>query len=66
MDAAVRVANVASQGCYMASLDDSSAFHHILLRPSSWFLFGFAYRGVGYCRCVFPSGSKTVDGCIIL
>ena len=36
MDTVARVANVASQGCYMTSLYGSSAFHRILLRPSSW------------------------------
>lgn len=29
-----RVAKVASKGYYMTSLDDASAFHHILRRPS--------------------------------
>ena len=38
----------------MTSLDDASAFHHILLRPSSWTLFGFSYRGVDYVWCVLP------------
>lgn len=54
MDIVARVAQVASQGCYMTSLDDASAFHHILLRPSSWPLFGFAYEGVDYCWRVLP------------
>ena len=58
MDTVVRVANVASEGCYMTSLDDLSAFHHILLRPSSWPLFGFTHRGVDYCWCVLPFGFK--------
>ena len=48
MDTVVRLANVASQGCCMTSLVDSSAFHYILLRPSSWYLFGFTYGGVDY------------------
>lgn len=34
-----RVDAVAPEGCYMTSLGDSSAFHQILLRPSSWMLF---------------------------
>lgn len=56
MDTVARVAGIASSGCYMASLDDSSAFHHILLRPSSWPLFGISYKGVDYCWCVLPFG----------
>ena len=49
MDTVARVANVASLGCYMTSLDDTSAFHHILLRPSFCPLFGFSYGGIDYC-----------------
>ena len=49
-----RVDNVASRGCYITSLDDVSAFQHILLRPSSWPLFGFSYGGTDYCWCVLP------------
>lgn len=56
MDTVARVANVASPGCYMTSLDDSSAFHHILIRPSSWPLLGFEYGGVDYVWCVLPFG----------
>ena len=56
MDTVARVANVASRGCYMTSLDDASAFHHILLRPSSWPLLGFSYAGTDYCWCVLPFG----------
>lgn len=56
MDTVARVANVASSDCYMTSLDDSSAFHHILLRPSSWPLFGFSHGGIDYCWCVLPFG----------
>lgn len=56
MDTVARVASIASAGCYMTSLDDASAFHHILLRPSSWPLFGIAYKGVDYVWCVLPFG----------
>ena len=35
MDTVARVANVASEGCFMTSLDDSSAFHHIHPHPPS-------------------------------
>ena len=56
MDPLGRVAYVGSQGCYMTSLDDCSAFHHLLIRPSSWTLFGFSYRGVDYVFCVLPFG----------
>ena len=56
MDTVARVASIASSGCYMTSLDDSSAFHHVLLRPSSWPLFGLSYKGVDYCWCVLPFG----------
>ena len=48
MDTVARLANVASRGCYMTSLDDASAFHHILPLPCSWPLFGFSYGGTDY------------------
>ena len=51
MDTVARVINVASQGCCITSLDDSSAFRHILLCPSSWPRFGFSYGGIDYCYC---------------
>ncbi|CAM9718774.1 unnamed protein product [Laminaria digitata] len=63
MDTVARVAYVASQGCYMTSLDDSSAFHHILLRPSSWPLFGFSHGGIDYCWCVLPFGFSQSSWC---
>ena len=53
MDTVARVANVAPRGCSMTSMDDPSAFHHILLCPSSWLLFAFSYGGTDYCWCVF-------------
>lgn len=56
MDTVARVAVVASEHCFMTSLDDKSAFHHILLRPSSWPLFGFSYKGVDYVWQVLPFG----------
>lgn len=56
VDTVARVANVASEGCFMTSLDDSSAFHHILIHPASWPLLGFTYRGVDYVWCVLPFG----------
>ena len=56
MDTVARVANVASEGCFQGSLDDSSAFHHVLLHPASWPLFGLAYQGVDYVWCVLPFG----------
>lgn len=63
MDTVSRVANVASEGCYMTSLEDSSAFHHILLRPSSWPLFGLSYKGVDYCWAVLPFGFSLSPWC---
>jgi len=56
MDTVARVAQVASPDCFMNSLDDKSAFHHILLRLSSWPLFGFKYAGVSYRWRVLPFG----------
>lgn len=56
MDTVSRVTYVASEGCYITSLHDSSAFHRILLRPSPWTLFGFSYRDIDYCWCVLPFG----------
>lgn len=58
MDTVGRVAGVASEDCFMTSLDDKAAFHHILLRPSSWPLFGFSYKGVDYVWRVLPFGFK--------
>lgn len=58
MDTVGRVAGVASESCFMTSLDDKAAFHHILLRPSSWPLFGFTYKGVDYVWRVLPFGFK--------
>ena len=63
MDTVARVASVASKGCYMTSLDEASAFHHILLRPSAWQLFGFSYGGLDYCWCVLPFGFKSSSWC---
>ena len=50
MDMVAWVASAASQGCFMTSLDDASAFHHVLLHPSSWIFFGASYSGIDYCR----------------
>ena len=63
MDTVARVANVASQGCYMTLPDDSSVFHHILLRPFSWPRFGFSYGGIDYCWCVLPFGFSLSPWC---
>ena len=63
MDTVARVDNVASRGCYMTSLDDASAFHYILLCPSSWPLFGFSYGGTYYCWCVLPFGFSLNPWC---
>lgn len=63
MDTVARVANVAAEGCYMTSLDDSSAFHHILIHPSSWPLLGFEHDGVLYCWCVLPFGLSVSPWC---
>lgn len=54
MDTVARMAYVASEGCYVTSLDDSLAFQHILLRPLT--LFGFSYTGVDCCWRVLPFG----------
>ena len=56
MDTVARVANVLSEGCFQGSFDDSSAFHHILLNPASWSLFGLEYRGVDYVWWALPLG----------
>ena len=47
----------------MTSLDDASAFHHVLLRPSSWPLFGLSYGGIDYCWCVLPFGFSLILWC---
>lgn len=56
MDTVARVANVASENCFMNSLDDASAFHHVLIAPASWPVLGLTYRGVDYCWCVLAFG----------
>ena len=60
-----RVDNVASRGCYMTSLDDASAFHHILL--GALLLgrsFGLSYGGgTDYCWCVLPFGFSLSQWC---
>lgn len=48
LDTVPRGANVSSEGCFRGSSDEFSAFHHILLNPASWPLFGLEYRGVDY------------------
>ena len=63
MDAVARVANVTSQGCCMTSLGASSAFHHILLRPSCWLRFGFWCDGIEYCQYVLPFGYSLSPRC---
>ena len=63
MDTVARVANVASPGCYLTSLDDASAFLHILLRLSAWPLFGFSHGGTDYCWCVLPFGFSLSPSC---
>ena len=56
MDGVARVGQIVAEGGFMASLYDSSAFHHICLHPASWTLFGFSYEGVDYCFRVLPFG----------
>ena len=56
MDTVARVALVASEGCFQGSLNDSSGFHHVLLHPASWPLFGLRYQGVDYVWTVLPFG----------
>ena len=50
MDTVARVANVLSEDCHQDPLDDSSAFHHILLHPSPWPLFGLQGGGLRVVR----------------
>ena len=56
MDTVARLANVASQGCYLLSLDASYAFHRNyfsapLLPADLWLLI---HDGIDYCWCVLP------------
>ena len=44
IDIVGRVARVASEGCFQGSLDHSSGFHHVLLHPASWPIFGLRYQ----------------------
>eukprot|EP00752_Nemacystus_decipiens_P016750 g14988.t1 len=39
---------VAAEMCFMTSIDDASAFHHIGIYSASWPLLGFSYEGVDY------------------
>ena len=56
MNTVGRVAQVVSEGCFKSSLDDSSGFHHVLLHPASWPLFGLQYQNVDYVWTVLPFG----------
>ena len=56
MSTVCRVAQIAAEGCYMTSLDDTAAFHHICIHPASWPLFGFSYNGIDYVWRVLPFG----------
>ena len=41
---------------YQGSLDDKSGFHHVLLHPASWPLFGAVWEGITYGWTVLPFG----------
>eukprot|EP00752_Nemacystus_decipiens_P016879 g15111.t1 len=58
MDTVGRVAQVAAEMCFMTSIDDASAFHHIGIYSASWPLLGFSYEGVDYVWRVLPFGFK--------
>lgn len=51
-----RMPSVASEGGYMRSQHDASAFHHVLVRPSSWPLFDLLFKSVDYCWTFIPCG----------
>lgn len=56
MDTVGRVAHIAAEMCFMTSIDDASAFHHIGIHSASWPLLGFSYDGVDYVWRVLPFG----------
>ena len=59
MDTVGRVAQIAAEMCFMTSIDDASAFHHIGIHAASWPLLGFSYDGVDYVWRVLPFGFKS-------
>ena len=56
LDSVGSVAALGWKGCYQGSFDDKSGFHHILLHPASWPLFGVVWEGITYVWTVLPSG----------
>ena len=56
LDSVGSVAALGWKGCYQGSLDDKSGFHHILLHPVSWPLFGAVWEGITYVWTVLPFG----------
>ena len=56
LDSVGSVAALGWKGCYQGSLDDKSGFHHILLHPASWPLFGVVWEGITYVWTVLPFG----------
>ena len=56
LDSVGSVATLGWKGCYQGSLDDNSGFHHILLHPASWPLFGAVWEGITYVWTVLPFG----------
>ncbi|CAM9423391.1 unnamed protein product, partial [Heterosigma akashiwo] len=48
LDSVEKAGALAWQGCFMASIDLKSAYHHIKLCPSSFRYFGFSFENVVY------------------
>lgn len=49
-----RVAQVASEGCFQGSLDDSSGLRYVLLHSASWHVMERRYQNVDYAWTVWP------------
>ena len=56
LDSVGSLAALGWEGCYQGSLDDKSGFHHVLLHPASWPLFGAVWEGITYVWTVLPFG----------
>ena len=54
MDTVGMVAQIGWQGCFQGSLDDKNGYHHVLLHPQSWALFGFTWNGMDYVWTTLP------------
>ena len=56
LDSVGYLATLGWEECSQGSLDDNSGFHHVILHPASWPLFGAVWEGITYVWTVLPFG----------